>query len=322
MSSLRKPVLAVLLTGLLAACTSAEPAAAPARTPTAPATSTAPAVDVPPALQQLEAEFGARLGVFAVDTGTGLTVEHRADERFAYASTYKALSAGLVLDRATDAELDELVPYDTDDLVAHSPVTGPHAGSGLPLRDVLQAAVGQSDNTAGNLLLDRLGGPEGFEQALRDLGDDVTQADRSETALNEATPGDERDTSTPRALAADLRALLLGDALSEPDRTLLIGWMRDNTTGSALIRAGVPAAWTVADKSGAGGYGTRNDIAVLERPGGAPIVLAVLSSRAGADAPYDDALVARAAEVVVRGLGRGPGERFAGPGIPADGSAD
>ncbi|SDF47563.1 beta-lactamase class A [Blastococcus aurantiacus] len=305
MSALRTSALAVALTALLGACASAEPAAAPTSTttPTAPATSSASVVDVAPALQQLEAEFGARLGVFALDTGTGRTVEHRADERFAYASTHKALSAALVLDRTTDAELDQVVAYDADDLVAHSPVTERHAGTGLPLREVLQAAVSESDNTAANLLLARLGGPEGFQQALRDLGDDVTQADRFETQLNEATPGDERDTSTPRALATDLRAFLLGDALSEEDRALLTGWMQESTTGSALIRAGVPAGWAVADKSGAGGYGTRNDIAVLERPDGPPIVLAALSSRDAADAAYDDALVARAAEVVVDALG-------------------
>ena len=303
MSALRIPALAVVLTALLGACTSAEPAAAPTPTPTAPATSSAAAVDAAPALLQLEAEFGARLGVFAIDTATGRTVAHRADERFAYASTHKALSAALVLDRTTDAELDQVMAYGADELVPNSPVTERHAGTGLPLRDLLEAALVRSDNTAANLLLARLGGPEGFEQALRELGDDVTQADRFETQLNEAAPGDGRDTSTPRALATDLRTFLLGDALSEEDRALLTGWMQDHTTGSTLIRAGVPAGWAVADKSGAGGYGTRNDIAVVEPPDGAPIVLAVLSSQDRADAAYDDALVRRATEVVVDALG-------------------
>ena len=305
MSALRIPALAVALTALLAACSSAEPAAAPApaSTSTAPATSAAPAVDAVPALEQLEAEFGARLGVFAIDTDTGRTVAHRADERFAYASTHKALSAALVLDRTTDAELDQVVAYGSDELVPYSPVTERHAGTGLPLRDLLAAALVRSDNTAANLLLARLGGPAGFEQALREVGDDVTQADRIEPELNEAAPGDERDTSTPRALATDLRTFLLGDALSADDRALLTGWMQGNTTGSTLIRAGVPAGWAVADKSGAGGYGTRNCIAVLEPPDGPPIVLAVLSTRDGADAAYDDALVRRATEVVVDALG-------------------
>ena len=288
---------------VLAACSAtgtptAERPPPPAASSAAPTAAPAPVVDVAPAFAQLEATFDARLGVYALETGTGRTIEHRADERFAYASTHKALSAAAVLARSSVADLDQLVPYAADDLVAHSPVTEQHAGSGLPLRDVLEAAVTRSDNTAGNLLLARLGGPAGFQQALRELGDDTTRADRTETALNAAVPGDERDTSTPRALATDLEAYLLGGALDAEDRDLLTGWMRSNVTGATLVAAGVPAGWVVADKSGAGGYGTRNDIAVLWPPDGPPIVLAVLSSRADDDAEYDDALVARAAAVV------------------------
>lgn len=306
MRAARVGAVAAGLVAALVACsggggpTAAPPPSAP---PATSSSASAPAVDAVPALQQLEAEFGARLGVFAVDTGSGRTVEHRADERFAHASTHKALSAAVVLDRATAAELDEPVRWAASDLVPHSPVTEQHVDDGLPLREVARAAVEQSDNTAANLLLARLGGPPGFEQALRELGDDVTRADRTETALNEAVPGDERDTSTPRALAADLRALLVDGALAADDRELLTGWMRAGVTGAGLIRAGVPAGWVVADKSGAGGYGTRNDIAVVWPEDGAPLVLAVLSSRDVADAPYDDALVARAAEVVAGALG-------------------
>lgn len=288
---------------LLAACSTAEgPTAAPSSRSAVPPSAPAPTTDVTPALQQLESEFDARLGVYAVDTGTGRTVEHRADERFAYASTHKALTAAAVLDRSSPAELDRLVPYSAADLVPHSPVTEQHVGSGLPLREVAQAAVSQSDNTAANLLLARLGGPEGFEQVLGALGDEVTRSDRVEPALNEALPGDERDTSTPRALATDLQAFLLGNVLDADDRRLLTGWMQNATTGATLIAAGVPAGWTVADKSGAGGYGTRNDIAVVWPAQGAPIVLAVLSSRDEVDAGYDDALIARAAEVVAGAL--------------------
>lgn len=290
---------------LLAACSAAGTPTAE-RPPTPAVSSTAPVpapvADVAPAFAELEAQFDARLGVYALETGTGRSIEHRADERFAYASTHKALSAAAVLAAASAADLDQLVPYAADDLVAHSPVTGQHAGAGLPLRDVLEAAVTRSDNTAGNLLLARLGGPAGFQQALRDLGDATTRSDRTETSLNQGVPGDERDTSTPRALATDLAAYLLGDALDAADRELLTGWMRSNVTGATLVAAGVPADWGVADKSGAGGYGTRNDIAVLWPSDGPPIVLAVLSSRGAADAGYDDALIARAATVVADAL--------------------
>lgn len=317
----RAPVLlaAAVAVALLAACgppgepTATPPAPAtvaePTATPPAPATVAQPtatpstsAAPVGRALEDLETEFDARLGVYGVDTGSGRTVEHRADERFAYASTFKALAAAGVLDQASTAELDEVVRYTSADLVTYSPVTEQQVDTGMTLRELADAAVRYSDNTAANLLLRRLGGPGGLEGALRGIGDQVTQVDRIETDLNEAIPGDDRDTSTPRALASDLQAYAVGDALSEEDRVVLTDWLRRNTTGDELIRAGVPAGWEVGDKTGAGGYGTRNDIAVVWPPGRAPIVLAVLSSREAQDAEYDDALIARATEVVLSGL--------------------
>ncbi|GAB7042384.1 MULTISPECIES: class A beta-lactamase [Catenuloplanes] len=253
--------------------------------------------------QRLEQEYDARLGVYAVDTGTGRTVTFRPDERFAYASTFKALAAAAVLDRTTDAELRRVVRYTAADLVDYSPVTELHVDEGMTLAAIAEAAITVSDNTAGNLLFRELGGPDGLERALRAIGDRTTSVDRIETELNTAIPGDRRDTSTPRALATDLRAYALGGELCRSDRERLTAWLRANTTGAETIRAGVPAGWVVGDKTGSGGYGTRNDIAVLWPPAGAPIVLAVLSTRDTADAKYDNALLADAAAAVVDRLG-------------------
>ncbi|MEV1155894.1 class A beta-lactamase [Micromonospora chokoriensis] len=252
--------------------------------------------------RRLESDFDARLGIYAIDTGNGRTVRYRADERFAYTSTFKALAAAEVLDETTDAELDRVVRYSADDLVTYSPITEQHVAEGMTLRAIADAAVRYSDNTAGNLLLRQLGGPQKFEKELREVGDKVTDPARYETELNEARPGDRRDTSTATALAEDLRAYAVGDALEPADRDVLNGWLKGNTTGGDLIRAGVPDGWVVGDKTGAGGYGTRNDIAVIWPPNRAPIVLAVLSSRDQKDADYDDALIAKAAEVAITAL--------------------
>ncbi|MET8234643.1 class A beta-lactamase [Micromonospora sp. NPDC005298] len=286
----------------LAACGTADPTGAPTRDSGETPASASPTPDRSQDFRRLEETYGARLGIYAVDTGTGRTVTYRADERFAYASTYKALAAAEVLDETTDAELDRVVRYPAKDLVAHSPITERHVADGMTVRALADAAVRHSDNTAGNLLLRHLGGPQGFEAQLRGIGDTVTDAARYETSLNEATPGDRRDTSSPRALAGDLRAYAVGDALEPADRDILIGWLRGNTTGGALVRAGVPDGWVVGDKTGTGGYGTRNDIAVIWPPDRAPVVLAVLSSRDEKDATHDDALVARATEVVIAQL--------------------
>lgn len=260
-------------------------------------------IDVSAEMAALETELGVRIGVYALDTGTGRTAEYRADERFAYASTFKVLAAGAVLADSEPSALTEVVPYDASMLTDYSPVTEAHVGEGLPLSGLLRAAVQESDNTAANLLLARLGGPEGFGAALAELGDDISRPMRTEPELNEWAPDDMRDTSTPRALATDLQAYVLGDALDATDRELLVGWMEASQTGATLVRAGVPEGWIVADKSGQASYGTRNDLAVVWPPDRDPIVLAVLTSHDDPDAEPDDAAVARAAEVVAGVLG-------------------
>ena len=305
-------VTALALTAALTGCASepgpGSPRGEPAATARQSGSAAGPAViDAAADFEALEARFDARLGVFALDTGSGAVVEHRADERFAYASTIKALAAAVLLAQTTPADLDEVVRYGAADLVDFSPVTGPNGTAGMRLGELARASVTRSDNTAANLVLDRIGGPQGLEDALRAVGDRVTAPERAEPELNEAVPGDVRDTSTPRALATSLQAYALGGALDEQDRGVLNGWLRDNTTGDGLIRAGVPAGWEVGDKTGAGGYGTRNDMAVVRPPGKAPIVLAVLSSRADPDADHDDALIAEATRVAVRALSTAPG---------------
>jgi beta-lactamase class A len=256
----------------------------------------------PLSLAGLEHRYHARVGVYAVDTGTGHTVAYRADERFAHASTIKALTAGLLLRRATDAQLDQVVHYRESDLLDHAPITSEHVRTGMRVRDLVAAALRYSDNTAANLVMARLGGPRAVQAALRGLGDTTTHVDRTEPALNEAAPGDVRDTSTPRALGTDLRRFALGDALPGGRRALLTGWLVANTTGGPYVRAGVPAGWKVGDKTGNGGYGTRNDIAVIWPPGGAPIAIAVQSDRGAKNATSDDALIADATRAALASL--------------------
>ncbi|MFE3718168.1 class A beta-lactamase [Streptomyces cyaneofuscatus] len=252
------------------------------------------------AFAELERTFDARLGVYAVDTGDGRTIAHRPDERFAYASTCKALLSGAVLAKKTLPQMERLVRYGQEEIISHSPITEKHVATGMTLRELCDATIRYSDNAAANLLFRELGGPRGLQDALRGLGDRVTRCDRYEVALSDAIPGDLRDTSTPRALATDLRAYTLGSALPAEKRALLVDWLKRNTTGDHTIRAGTPRGWEVGDKTGTGGYGTRNDIAIVWPPGGAaPIALAVLSRRDIKNAETDDPLIAGAAKVAL-----------------------
>ncbi|MFD0557013.1 beta-lactamase class A [Stackebrandtia endophytica] len=257
--------------------------------------------DISAEIADLEAQYGAVVGVYALDTATGQEIAYRADDRFAYASTIKALAAAAVLHRP-DTYLDELLTYTADDLVPHSPVTERHVDTGMTLGEVVDAAIRESDNTAGNLLFQRLGGPEGLRAALRDIGDDTTTPTRWEPDLNGFEPGDDRDTSTAAALATSLLRYAT-EVLDEEDRTTLITAMLGVRTGDGTIRAGVSAGWQVADKTGTGDHGTRNDIALLWSDEGAdPVVLAVLTRSVDPDGEPSDSLVAESTAIAMAAL--------------------
>jgi beta-lactamase class A len=303
-SAVRRASLAALIVVALApigGCSSNDDDTTKAPSETSAPSSTRAAISADE-FEELESTYDVRLGVYAVDTGTEQEIEYRADERFGHASTFKALLCGIVLQQNSVDDLDQVITYTRDDLVAWSPITESNVDTGMSIGELCEAAVSYSDNTATNLLLDEIGGPSGLQDALRENGDDVIRTDRYETEMSEAVPGDTRDTSTPRSIGTSLRTFVLDDALPEDKRAMLTDWLVENTTGAALIRAGVPEDWVVGDKTGDGGYGTRNDIAVAWPPDGDPIVMAVLSSRDQDGADHDDRLIADAAGVVVEAL--------------------
>ena len=251
------------------------------------------------AFAALEERFDARLGVYAVDTGTGREIEWRGDERFAYASTIKALAAGALLDNVGTAGLVKTVEVDASDIIKHSPVTETRVGQTMTLDEICEAALTRSDNAAANFIFAELGGPQAFDAQLDELGDTGTMVSRIEPDLNEALPGDLRDTTTPRASANNLREYVFGGALDDEEKTMLTDWMKASQTGGTLVRAQLPEDWTVGDKSGGGMYGSRGDLAVVWPTDGPPIVISVLSSRDERETDYDDRLIAGAAAAAV-----------------------
>ncbi len=252
-------------------------------------------------LAALEARGGGRLGVAALDTGSGRRLAFRGGERFPLCSTFKVLLAGAVLARveAGQEALDRRIPFSQADLVDHSPITSARlAEGGLSVEELCAATVRESDNAAANLLLKALGGPGALTAFARSLGDARTRLDRLEPELNSALPGDPRDTTTPRAMVDNLKALLLGDALSAAGRQRLEGWMITCATGKARLRAGVPAHWVVGDKTGAGLHGTVNDVAILRPPDRAPILVAAYFTGSRAAWADREALLAEVGRLV------------------------
>ncbi|TLF70787.1 class A beta-lactamase [Nocardia asteroides NBRC 15531] len=297
--SFRRRLAAAALALIAVAASACSTAATEATAPS----STAAAADAL-AFAALESTYDARLGLSVLDTGTDRVVAYREHERFPMASTFKGLACGALLQAHPLATgyFEQVIRYTAADIVVNSPETEQHIDTGMTVTALCDAAITQSDNTAGNLLLRLLGGPEGFTAFLRTLGDQVSRLDRWEPELNTAVPGDERDTTTAAALAADYRALVVGTALAEPERAQLAAWLKASRTGAKRIKAGLPADWTIGDKTGTPAYGSALDVAVAWPPGRAPLVLAVLTTRTEKDADPVNELVAEAAKTAVASL--------------------
>lgn len=241
----------------------------------------------------------ARLGVFALDTGSGRTVAHDEVSRFAMCSTFKLPLAAAILAQVESGRLslDRELPFTRADLVNNSPRAEAALERGrMSVEQACSAIIEVSDNAAANLLLARIGGPAGLTAFARRCGDNTTRFDRTEPALNYMENADPRDTTTPAAMAGLMRALLLGDALTSASRARLAGWMEAASTGLNRLRAGLPGDWRAGDKTGTAGN-FNNDLVIAWPPRRPPILIASF-----VDAPATDAAGRNAAHAAVARL--------------------
>ncbi|WP_394789035.1 class A beta-lactamase [Rhodoferax sp.] len=265
------------------------------------ATAHAAAPDFQQTMQQIEADSAGRLGVAMLDTASGASYAYRGAERFAMCSTFKFLVAAQILARVDQGQesLERRIAVTASDMVPYAPVTQPRVGGApMSVAELCEAIITLSDNPAANLLLHSFGGPPTLTAYARSLGDTQTRLDRTEPSLNQAEPCDPRDTTTPQAMLQNLQKIVLGDALSPASREHITRWLRDCQTGDRKLRALLPAGWRVADKTGAGGHGSNNDIGLLWPPGRAPILVTSYLTASSADAPTRDLALARVGQWV------------------------
>jgi beta-lactamase class A len=251
------------------------------------------------ALTDYERDSGGHIGLCAENLRTGAKIAWRAHERFVMCSTFKASLAACVLASADRGQgrLDELIAYGPDDLMEYAPVAKQNLEKGaMSVADMCEAAVELSDNTCANALLARVGGPSALTAFWRSIGDAVSRLDHNEPELNRSPPGDPHDTTTPAAMAGNLRSLILGKVLSPNSRERLTGWMLGCKTGDNRLRAGLPKGWRVGDKTGNNGKDAFGDIAVTWTTRGEPVLICAYT-QGGAPTP-------RQVEAVFAGIGR------------------
>jgi len=242
-----------------------------------------------PALMELRRSLGpgARLGVMAIETGSGRRIAIDPDSRYAMCSTFKLPLAGFVL-RLSDQRrlsLSEELRFSAEDPLENSPIVAANMGRrALSIDTLAAAAVRQSDNSAANLLLRRVGGPAALTRFIRSCADPSTRIDRFELALNSNLEGDPRDTTTPSAMAGLASALLLGAIVAESSRSKLTEWFVTSEAKPDRLKAGFPSQWRVGHKPGTGRAGAVNDVAIAWPPGKSPIVVSAYISGGAASA--------------------------------------
>lgn len=256
-------------------------------------------------LASLEERTHSRIGLTIVNISNHRRVDYRGGERFLMCSTFKVLAVAAVLKRVDDGKerLDRFVKYGESQLLSYAPVTRAHVQEGgLTLEALCAAALEQSDNTAGNLLLDAIGGPQGLTAFARQIGDEFTHLDRTEPELNVAKPDSDSDTTTPAAMCANLQRLFASELLSTDSRARLERWMQGTQTGLKMIRAGVPNDWKVGDKTGRSGDGATNDIAIARPPVDGPVFISVYVVDKDDSQEARDNLVAAITRIAVASL--------------------
>lgn len=280
-------------------------AAAPVLMPAAARAATS-VTNLNSSINAIEQRSGGRLGVAALDLQTGRRFAWRGDQRFRMCSTFKMPLSAAILRRVDQGRerLDRVIPYGPEVLMGNSNATKQNLGKGMTVGALCEATTIWSDNAAANLLLDALApkkGPEAMTRFLRSIGDQTTRVDRYEPEMNTGPESDLRDTTTPTAILATWKALLVDDALSPASRQQLAAWVLDNRTGDKRLKAGLPRDWKVGDKTGNDGKAITNDIAIAWPPGRKPLLIAAFHDRGSSDDDTRSAVLAEVARTLVAG---------------------
>ncbi|EKF9795923.1 PSE family carbenicillin-hydrolyzing class A beta-lactamase [Vibrio cholerae] len=245
-------------------------------------------------IKGIESSLSARIGVAILDTQNGESWDYNGDQRFPLTSTFKTIACANLLYDAEHGKvnLNSTVEIKKADLVTYSPVLEKQVGKPITLSDACFATMTTSDNTAANIVINAVGDPKSITDFLRQIGDKETRLDRVEPELNEGKLGDLRDTTTPNAITSTLNQLLFGSTLSEASQKKLESWMVNNQVTGNLLRSVLPVKWSIADRSGAGGFGARSITAIVWSEEIKPIIVSIYLAQTEASmAERNDAIV-------------------------------
>lgn len=210
---------------------------------------------------------------------------------------------------STDVILDRKVRFLPSDIIpnSYSPLTDryPKADVDVTLREVIQLAVGESDNGAEEILVRLVGGPRAVENYMHSLGISAIQVRYSERDLDRDENLQYQDWIEPKAAVELLERLAKDSPLSPTMNAFLLKTMADSQTGLKQLRAGLPPGTVLAHKTGhSGTHGgvtaATNDIGLVTLPDGRRLAIAVFVTDSRANEKTRQRVIARIAKAVYK----------------------
>lgn len=257
------------------------------------------------AISAIEKRIDGRIGVAVLNSSDDQIWHYKGNQKFPLMSTFKTLACSKMLKMSEDGQLNinmEKV-VEKNSLVVWSPVTKALVGKAITLAKACEATMLTSDNTAANIVLANIGGPSGVTSFMRLIGDMDTRLDRIEPDLNEAIQGDMRDTTTPKVMVNSLQQIFFGGTISQKASDQLTTWMQKNTISDALLRSVLPEGWYIADRTGAGGNGSRAITAIIWSESHSPIIVAIYVTETELTLSERNQVIAEVGAVIVNTLG-------------------
>jgi beta-lactamase class A len=227
-------------------------------------------------IQEVDRHLDGVMGVAIEDLSTGDHFFLQEDEVFAQASSIKiAVLAHLYVQaQAGKLKLTDSYIVQSSDLVADSDIMGglTPGVTRLTLRDLATMMVAVSDNSAANVLIDRVGMPN-VNAMLDSLGLTHTRLRRKMMDLQAAKQGLE-NISTPREMMTLLAAIYHGKVLNKDFTADFFKML--STNKDSWIPRDLPADLKVANKPGSL-EAVRNDSGIVFVEG-RPYVICVMTS--------------------------------------------
>ncbi|WP_338245418.1 serine hydrolase [Aurantiacibacter hainanensis] len=272
-------------------------------------------------LEAIGEEFGGSMGIAVVDVDSGWSTgfnESALLPQQSVSKTWVSLTALAMAEKGL-LDLDAPVRVSRDDLTLfHQPIRNEILRAGAietTVGELIERAIQQSDNTANNAILQRVGGPRAVRAMLAEKGLDGIRFGPGEKPMQAAIAGmdwrdsysydnnfytardlvpervrerafekyldDPVDGASPLAIARALAAIERGAVLSKKRAEEFLTIMSNTRSGPRRLKGGRAEGWVVSHKTGTGQFWNGqqsgyNDVGVLFAPDSSAYAVAVM----------------------------------------------